>query len=283
MPKGDRLKLKADPEDGTTPIANLLLEAVAMAKISGLQKGAIIYLWRQTYGWVGKDGKRLKEAMITLSEWKKALDRDKSHIAKALTALQDMNIISRRQTEQWGGYYYSLNTDISSWNSNSINIAKLKETMRVATFATVVKNTTVDPNGNSGGNDNSRPTAHSTVVKNTTPQLSKTPPPTLYKETIKETLKKEDDKNLSSPTGLKIKEVFARLDKIRGYKVSNKRKAEAASIIKMLEFYTPDQIIKTWEILKQDKFWVEKELLMTSVETQIGAMVSRKKQVDSRW
>jgi len=109
MPKGDRLKLKADPEDGTTPIANLLLEAVAMAKISGLQKGAIIYLWRQTYGWVGKDGKRLKEAMITLSEWKKALDRDKSHIAKALTALQDMNIISRRQTEQWGGYYYSLN------------------------------------------------------------------------------------------------------------------------------------------------------------------------------
>jgi len=155
--------------------------------------------------------------------------------------------------------------------------------MRVATFATVVKNTTVDTNDNSGGNDNSRPTAHSTVVKNTTPQLSKTPPPTLYKETIKETLKKEDDKNLSSPTGLKIKEVFARLDKIRGYKVSNKRKAEAASIIKMLEFYTPDQIIKTWEILKQDKFWVEKELLMTSVETQIGAMVSRKKQVDSRW
>jgi len=40
MPKGDRLKLKADPEDGTTPISNLLLEAVAMAKISGLQKNA---------------------------------------------------------------------------------------------------------------------------------------------------------------------------------------------------------------------------------------------------
>ena len=47
MPKGDRIILKADPEDGTTPISNLLLEAVAMAKLSGLQKGVILYLWRR--------------------------------------------------------------------------------------------------------------------------------------------------------------------------------------------------------------------------------------------
>ncbi len=33
MPKGDKYKLKADPEDGTTPIANLFLEAVAIAKL----------------------------------------------------------------------------------------------------------------------------------------------------------------------------------------------------------------------------------------------------------
>ena len=48
MPKGDRLKLKADPEDGTTPISNLLLEAVAMTKLPGLQTRAILYLWRKT-------------------------------------------------------------------------------------------------------------------------------------------------------------------------------------------------------------------------------------------
>ena len=34
MPKGDRERLKADPDDGTTPIANLLLEAAIMAKVT---------------------------------------------------------------------------------------------------------------------------------------------------------------------------------------------------------------------------------------------------------
>ena len=43
MPKGDRDILKADLEDGYTPIANLILEALALAKMSGVQKG-IVYL-----------------------------------------------------------------------------------------------------------------------------------------------------------------------------------------------------------------------------------------------
>lgn len=184
MPKGDRLKLKADPEDGTTPIANLLLEAVAMSKISGLQKGAIIYLWRKTYGWVGKDGKRLKEAKITLGEWNKALDRDKSRISKALIALEQMNIIRRRVIDIWGGYYYSLNTDISSWNSDSVNIAKLAETVTVAHLPTVGENATVGGKDHSDGKDNSRRKQHATVGGNATPQLTKTPLPTLYKETL---------------------------------------------------------------------------------------------------
>jgi len=98
MPKGDRLKLKADPEDGTTPIANLLLEAVAMAKITGLQKGAILYLWRRTYGWV-EDGQRVKERKITLTEWKNALDSSPSRLSKALSSLETSNIIERRMAD----------------------------------------------------------------------------------------------------------------------------------------------------------------------------------------
>ncbi|HDZ26410.1 MAG TPA: hypothetical protein ENH65_07860, partial [Candidatus Aminicenantes bacterium] len=118
------------------------LEAVAMAKISGLQKGAIIFLWRKTYGWVGQDNKRLKEAKITLGDWVKALDRDKSRIAKALGELCEKNIMKRRVADVWGGYYYSLNTNVSSWNSDSINLAKLAETMVVAHLPTVGENAT---------------------------------------------------------------------------------------------------------------------------------------------
>ena len=51
MSKGDREILKADPEDGTTPIANLLLEAIAIAKLTGREKGILLLLCRKTYGW----------------------------------------------------------------------------------------------------------------------------------------------------------------------------------------------------------------------------------------
>jgi len=36
--KGDREILKADTDDGYTTVANLLLEALAMAKMTGVQK-----------------------------------------------------------------------------------------------------------------------------------------------------------------------------------------------------------------------------------------------------
>ena len=145
MPKGDRLKLKADPEDGTTPIANLLLEAVAMAKISGLQTRAIIYLWSETYGWVDDDGKRKKEAKIPLSEWSRALDSNSSRLSHALGELESMNIIHRRTADAWGGYYYSLNTEIGKWNSNSINLSRLAELASIANFGTV-DNNAIPPN-----------------------------------------------------------------------------------------------------------------------------------------
>lgn len=70
-----------------------------------------------------------------------------------------------------------------------------------------------------------------------------------------------------------VAEVFARVDKLRGYRPP-KRNAEAASIIRMLKAYNPDQIITCWEKLKADKFWDGKELYMMSVEGQIGAVVN---------
>jgi len=76
----------------------------------------------------------------------------------------------------------------------------------------------------------------------------------------------------SSPIGEKVKEIFGKLDELRGYRPP-KRKAEAASIIRMLKHYTPDQITNAWQRLKQDKFWQDKELFMMTVESQIGAVL----------
>ena len=129
LPKGDRLKLKADPEDGTTPIANLLLEAVAMAKLSGLQKGAILYLWRKTYGWTDEQGRRKKDAEIGLTEWKEALDTGKSTAASTLSSLETKHIFIRSSDDRWGTYVYRLNTNVTEWNSDSIRLDHLRKVL----------------------------------------------------------------------------------------------------------------------------------------------------------
>ncbi|KKN50931.1 hypothetical protein LCGC14_0627960 [marine sediment metagenome] len=72
-------------------------------------------------------------------------------------------------------------------------------------------------------------------------------------------------------TGLKVKEVFGKIDIIRGYRPP-KRRAEAASIFRMLKIYSVSQIIRAWEELKKDIFWQKKELFMMTVESQIGAL-----------
>ncbi len=93
---------------------------------------------------------------------------------------------------------------------------------------------------------------------------------------------KKANNKLSSPLGIKTKEIFARIDKIRGYRPP-KRNAEASSILRMLKKdYTPDQIIETWQELKQDKFWVDKELVMMTVEGQIGAMLKHKQGITTQ-
>ena len=95
MPKGDHKKLKADPEDGTAPIANLLLEALAMAHLSGEGKGAVLFLWRRTYGW--QEGSRRKtEDKISLPEWSAALDTSKDYSARVIKQLVKKQIILQK-------------------------------------------------------------------------------------------------------------------------------------------------------------------------------------------
>jgi hypothetical protein len=101
-------------------------------------------------------------------------------------------------------------------------------------------------------------------------------------ETSKEVITPQDSKELISlnkdlkkhPELLEPrKEVFTGLKARRGYN-SPKAMAEAKAINSMLKKeYTPELILKTWDILKADKFWQGKELFMMTVESQIGAVL----------
>jgi hypothetical protein len=106
--------------------------------------------------------------------------------------------------------------------------------------------------------------------------LSKSSPSPIAREKEKESIIGIKEKE-SNNKGELVKEVFARIDNLRGYRPP-KRAAEAASILRMLKTYSPDQIIKTWETIKAEPFYKDKELFLMSVESQIGAKINGKTQ-----
>jgi len=127
MPKGDREILKADPEDGTTPIANLLLEALAMAHLSGEEKGAVLFLLRRTYGWELVEGRRKTEDKITLTEWALALNTNPQYASRVIAALAQKRVILRRDLGQGKGYSYSMKTRVNQWDEGCLNSEELSK------------------------------------------------------------------------------------------------------------------------------------------------------------
>lgn len=147
MPKGDQDILKADPEDGTTPIANLLLEALAIAKLTGKEKGAVLYLWRVTYGWL-VNGKRLKEREISLSTWSKVFQTDEAKASKILSGLANKNILLRNYLGPGKSYSYSMNTRVADWDKGCLNRQGLSEIARQGlskTTRVALSKTTIPP------------------------------------------------------------------------------------------------------------------------------------------
>ena len=144
--KGDIAKLKADPDDGTVPIARLFLDALPACKLSGIELRAILYLWRQTYGWVEKDGRR-KTRAIPLEEWAERLNTTKSHCSEVLIQLINNNVFKRVSDGVGKGYTYEMNTRVSEWNDAVINKEYLMGILRVQNNGTVQENGTVRERG----------------------------------------------------------------------------------------------------------------------------------------
>ncbi len=153
MPKGDRERLKADIEDGSTAVANLLLEALAASNISGVQKGLVLFLIRRTYGWV-KDSEineRFKEDRITLNEWTAAVDSERSYVSRQLRDLIDNKKVIKERPDPNDRRYklYTINTMIDEWDNSCLNKQRLIKNTTQGLFknttVSLSKYTTVDP------------------------------------------------------------------------------------------------------------------------------------------
>ena len=121
MAKGDREILKADIDDGYTTIANLLLEALAMAKMTGVQKGICLFLVRRTYGW-GQ-----KEDAITLKEFAQACGTSPSYVSRQLKELIRWNVIKRVSYKPGKTPVYTFNTRVAQWDKGCMDVQGLRD------------------------------------------------------------------------------------------------------------------------------------------------------------
>ncbi|MBM7623657.1 replication protein [Sporohalobacter salinus] len=113
--------LNANIEDGYTKISNLILESLAMAKLTGVQKGLCMFLFRRTYGW-GK-----KEDEISLKEFAQATNSSKSYVSKQLKKLVNKQVIFRTSHEAGKTSSYTFNTRVEQWHKGCIDTQGLRK------------------------------------------------------------------------------------------------------------------------------------------------------------
>ncbi|WDL98151.1 replication protein [Alicyclobacillus sp. ALC3] len=148
MPKGDYQCLKADIEDGVVPIAHLLLEALSMAKLNGVAKGLVLFIWRRTYGWAEEGKKKHKDDRITLAEFASAVNSERTYVSTQLKLLVKAGVVFERQDEENGRYKrYGMNTEIAQWSENVINADNLAEAISAKLYVHSSRNVLQTHNG----------------------------------------------------------------------------------------------------------------------------------------
>lgn len=101
-------------ENGFTPIANELMEALCRTRIPGETRQVLDTILRKTYGW------NKKQDAISLSQFTQATGLSKVHTRQAIVKLISMNIITEKGkgvTEKGNeiGQVYEFNKDYDNW------------------------------------------------------------------------------------------------------------------------------------------------------------------------
>lgn len=122
MPKFDRELLKADIEDGYTKLSNLLLEALAMAHLSGMQFRIIHYVIRRTYSW----GKKAEK--ISLKDIVETCGTDRAYASRQLKDLVDKKVLVQVGGGRGLVASYSINTWLNEWENCLDNHATVDKT-----------------------------------------------------------------------------------------------------------------------------------------------------------
>lgn len=112
-------------ENGYTPIANEILEALAQTRIPGEARQILDVIIRKTYGF------NKKQDAISLSQFILATNLKRPNICRAINKLKQMNIIIVIQKDNGDTTLYRFNKDFDTWKPLSKKITLSKKIMSV--------------------------------------------------------------------------------------------------------------------------------------------------------
>lgn len=120
-------------ENGYTPIANEILEALARQRINSDAWKLIMVIFRKTYGF------RKKQDKIALSQFVLATQLTKSAVCRGLNRLKDMNIIIRIANDDCT--IYRFNKDFDTWKplAKLLTLAKQSTSVSYSANASLAK------------------------------------------------------------------------------------------------------------------------------------------------
>ncbi len=100
-------------EDGFTPIANGIMDALARTRFSGYERSVLDFLFRKTYGWSKKSD------LISLGQFVEGTLIAKPHIVRTLKRLLGRNIIHRTVAQLGKGNLvrYEFNKHCGTWKA----------------------------------------------------------------------------------------------------------------------------------------------------------------------
>ncbi len=111
-------------ENGYTPIANEIMEALMRINLSPAETRVLWYLFRKTYGW-GK-----KSDTISLSQFAKATGLKRQNAQRALKALASKSMIIVIRGDDRKPLTYRFQKDYSRWSLSSIPMTGRKTVIR---------------------------------------------------------------------------------------------------------------------------------------------------------
>ncbi|NMC26542.1 MAG: replication protein [Syntrophomonadaceae bacterium] len=231
MPKGDREIFKADCEDGYTRIANLILEAIPLARLNGVQTGICLFLWRRSYGW-----NRDADA-ITLAEFAAACGTSKTYISRQLKDLMDKNIVHRREHKYGHIPVYAFTTCIAQWCKGCINVQGLHKNAILGLYNSATEG----------------------LHKTTTPNHPPDHEPPAFEPPLK-TERKKIERNIYTPDSTELQLAEMLLLQIRshipGYKQPDLQKwSKTIDYLLRLDRREPDEVKEVIKYAQADPFW----------------------------